>query len=160
MQTTEQRLERLEKHNRRLTTALTLMAVAMCAMVTVAATGEKHGRFDMVSARGIYVTNDAGKVVVGLDANDDGDGLVNTYSAKGKNLVKLTATVNDKGTVTTYHPNGKELVDLTASDNGGGVAVYNKTGEDVVQMYADEYGNGVVGAYNRKGKGRTLKPGP
>ena len=33
MQTTEQRLERLEKHNKRLTTALTLMAVAMCAVV-------------------------------------------------------------------------------------------------------------------------------
>ena len=160
MQTTEDRLERLEKPNRRLTTALTLMAVAMAAVVTVAATGEKRGEFDTVVARRIYVTNDAGKSVISLDANDDGDGLVNTYSAKGKNLVKLTATVNDKGTVTTYHPNGKELVDLTASDNGGGVAVYNKTGEDVVQMYADEYGNGVVGAYNRKGKGRTLKPGP
>jgi len=25
---------------------------------------------------------------------------------------------------------------------------------------ADEYGNGVVGAWNRKGKGRTLTPGP
>ena len=40
------------------------------------------------------------------------------------------------------------------------INVYNKTGEDVVQMYADEYGNGVVGAWNRKGKGRTLEPGP
>jgi len=35
IQTTEQRLERLEKRNKRLTTALTLMAVAMCAAVTV-----------------------------------------------------------------------------------------------------------------------------
>ena len=38
--------------------------------------------------------------------------------------------------------------------------VINKTGEDVVQLGVDEYGNGKVGAYNRKGKGRTLKPGP
>jgi hypothetical protein len=30
----------------------------------------------------------------------------------------------------------------------------------VVQLSADDYGNGVVGVYNRKGKGRTLKPGP
>ena len=37
---------------------------------------------------------------------------------------------------------------------------YNKTGESVVKMYADEYGNGVVYAGNRKGKGRTLEPGP
>ena len=34
------------------------------------------------------------------------------------------------------------------------------TGESIATMYADEYGNGVVGAWNRKGKGRTLKPGP
>ena len=53
MQTTEQRLERLERHNRRLTTALTLMAVAMCAVVTVAATGMKRGDFDVVTARRI-----------------------------------------------------------------------------------------------------------
>jgi hypothetical protein len=51
-------------------------------------------------------------------------------------------------------------VDLTASPNGGLVEVFNTAGEDVVQMYADDYGNGVVGAYNRKGTGRTLESGP
>ena len=56
MQTTEQRLERLEKHNRRLTAALTLMAVAMCAVVTMAATGEKHGVFDTVVKPWVYWT--------------------------------------------------------------------------------------------------------
>ena len=39
-------------------------------------------------------------------------------------------------------------------------ATPNKTGEGVVHLSVDDYGNGVVGAYNRKGKGRTLKPGP
>jgi len=159
MQTTEQRLERLEKHNRRLTTALTLMAVAMCAAVTVAATGEKYGKFDMLVARTIFVNNDEGRPVVALGANDNGDGLVVTESAQGKELVKLTSTVAG-GAFATFQPNGKRLVRLSASDSGGLVYVYNKTGEDIAQMYADEYGNGVVGAYNRKGMGRTLKPGP
>jgi len=27
-------------------------------------------------------------------------------------------------------------------------------------MYLSEYGNGVVGAFNCKGKGRSLRPGP
>ena len=36
MQTTEQRLERLKKHNKRLTAALTLMAVAICAALSPA----------------------------------------------------------------------------------------------------------------------------
>ena len=52
------------------------------------------------------------------------------------------------------------MVDLNSNDNGGVVDVSNKTGESIVQIHADDYGNGVVGAYNRKGKGRTLQPGP
>ena len=66
------------------------------------------------------------------------------------------------GTVNTYAPNGNDLVKLASNSNdtGGMILVFNKTGEDVVQLTADEYGNGKVGAYNRKGKGRTLKPGP
>ena len=58
MMTIEQRLEqleqqnqRIERKNKRLTAALTLTVVAMCAMVTVAATGEKDGDFDTVFAR-------------------------------------------------------------------------------------------------------------
>ena len=72
----------------------------------------------------------------------------------------LSATVDGEGTVRTYAPNGQELVALGTNDNGGLIYVYNKTGEFIAEMRADEYGNGVVGAYNRKGIGRTLKPGP
>ena len=62
--------------------------------------------------------------------------------------------------VGTYQSNGKELVTLGATTSGGVVNVYNKTGESIVQIYADDYGNGFVGAYNRKGMGRSLQPGP
>jgi hypothetical protein len=74
--TIEQRLEQLEKRNKRLTVALTMTVVAMCAAVTMAATGEKDGVFDTVKARHILVTNDAGDIVVSLGANDGGDGVV------------------------------------------------------------------------------------
>jgi hypothetical protein len=75
-------------------------------------------------------------------------------------LVELGATTGDNGRVTTYQPNGQPLLDLSGTENGGGIEVYNKTGEGIAQMVADEYGDGLVGAYDRKGKGRTLKPGP
>ena len=41
--TIEQRLDQLEKRNKRLTVALTMTVVAMAAVVTMAATGEKFG---------------------------------------------------------------------------------------------------------------------
>ena len=76
-----QRIERqnlrIERKNRRLTAALAVMAVAICAVVTMAATGEKDGHFNTVVVRHIFVTNDAGdKGVVVLGTNDAGDGLV------------------------------------------------------------------------------------
>jgi hypothetical protein len=160
--TVEQRMDQLEKRNKRLTIALTMMAVAMCAMVTMAAKYrvEKEGLFEMVATRQINVMNDAGKVVVTLSANDDGNGMIRTRSAKGNDLVDLTSTEGGNGTVRTFQPNGKKLVMLGSTDNGGGVVVLNKTGEMIAEIKADDYGNGVVWAGNRKGKGRTLQPGP
>jgi len=99
--TVEQRLDQLEKRNKRLTVALTMTVVAMAAVVTVAARGEKDGRFDTVVARRIFVLNDAGKVVVGLGPTDGGDGLVNTYSANGRDLVMLGSTVDSEGAIAT-----------------------------------------------------------
>ena len=180
--TVEQRLDQLARRNKRLTVALTMTVVAMCAVVTMAATGEKRGDFDIVTARYINVKNETGDYVVRLRANPEGQGEISTHSAKGNDLVVLTATVDGNGKITTYHPDGKTLVKLSGtvkggivktyqpngtglvsvstSDNGGLINVYNKTGEGIANMYADEYGNGVVYAGNRKGKGRTLQPGP
>ena len=151
--TVEQRLQQLEKRNKRLTVALTM------TVVTMAATGEKYSGFDTVVARHIAVVNDAGEIVVSLGANDNSDGVVYTMSANGNDLVMLTSTDNGNGAVTTYQSNGKDLVNLTSTDNGGMVYVMNKTNETIADMKADEYGNGLVGAYNSKGDGGTLKPG-
>jgi len=54
---------------------------------------------------------------------------------------------------------GTDLIAAGANTDGNGFVFngYNKTGEGVVQLSVDDYGNGVVGAYNRKGKGRTLE---
>ena len=149
----EQRMDQLEKRNKRLTIALTMMAVTMCAVVTMAVTGDKVGDLDTVRAKNVFVENAVMAQSVAV------------ISGENKLAVSLGVAGDGNGTVTTYETNGSELfgkilVDLTASPNGGLVEVFNTAGEDVVQMYADEYGNGVVGAYNRKGIGRTLEPGP
>ena len=49
--TIEQRLDQLEKRNKRLTVALTMTVVAMAAVVTMAATDRKISNFDVVTAR-------------------------------------------------------------------------------------------------------------
>ena len=102
-----------------------------------------------------------GKKLVTLGATTGGNAYLSTYSSQGKELVRLWSTTGGNGSLSTYSSQGKELVYLGATDggNGGYFGLSNKTGEEIVQLKADEYGNGVVGAYNRKGMGRTLKPG-
>ena len=53
----ERKTQRLEKRNKRLTIALTMMAVTMCAVVTVAATGDKDGHFRTVYATSVIAKN-------------------------------------------------------------------------------------------------------
>ena len=49
---------------------------------------------------------------------------------------------------------------VSNTNTGGGISIYNRTGERIIDLRPDEYGNGLVGAYDRKGNGRTLQPGP
>jgi hypothetical protein len=104
--TVEQRLEQLEKRNKRLTVGLTMTVVATAAVVTMAATGEKRGDFDTVTARHVWVTNNAGLTVVGLGVNDSGDGMVMTHKANGQPLVRLTTGGMGGGGISTYQANG------------------------------------------------------
>ena len=153
MLTIEQRLDQLERRNRRLTSTLALMVVAICAVVTMAATGKKNGDFDVVTAKAIFVENDDEKFVVSIGANDGGDGLVNTYGSNGKELVTLIATTEGDGAVLTYGPNGKELVTLTATTEGRGlVNTYGPNGKELVTLAVTTDGNGMVLTYGPNGK--------
>ena len=93
----------------------------MCVVVTMAATGDKHGVFDTVKARHILVTNDAGDIVVSLGANDGGDGVVWTQNSAGQVLINLGVDAGGDGLVSKYSATAKEngptdgLVDLTST---------------------------------------------
>ena len=114
--TVKQRLERLETQNQRIerkNKRLTLMAVAMCAMVTVAADeiDEGYVTFDTLFAKRILVTNDYGAVVVDLDVSKDGNGMIKAQSEKGQTLVSKAST-----------------------GNGGRLEVFNVAGEPVASL--------------------------
>ena len=173
----EQRVAMLERRATRYRNALVMLVVVICAVAVVGATTDDG----IVRGKAFYLFNDQGKIVVALGFNDGGDGLLSTYSNSGQELVKLTSTTGGDGVLTTYSNSGQELVNLSATTRGEGLLTtysksghrlvylgssandtgflfegYNKTGEAVVSMRVDDYGNGEVGAWNRKGKGRTL----
>ena len=84
------------------------------------------------------------------------------YDPKGKERLAM-GVLGDLPGIWMNDANEKRQVLLMGTDldfNGGYMSIFNKTGEEVITLQADEYGNGEIGAWNRKGKGRTLQPGP
>jgi hypothetical protein len=132
----EERIERLEIQNKRFRLAFTVLVVALCGVVTMAATGDKVGQFEEITATRILVKDEMGKLGASI------------------------STANGAGMLTLWTGKGMPLMIMSDTENGGHVQIFNKTGETVVTLEIDEYGNGQVGAWNRKGMGRTLKPGP
>jgi hypothetical protein len=80
-------------------------------------------------------------------------------SKTGTDLISAGASDGGNGLLKVMSKTGTDLIALGGSTDGDGFFFqgFNKTGEGVVQLSVDDYGNGVVGAYNRKGKGRTLE---
>ena len=106
----------------------------------------------------IRVTDRTGKNLCKMSADERG-GRVDIRSTAGLGGTVIANTENG-GIVIVSSVEGKLMTAIDNSENGGTVTVYNKTQESICTIKADEYGNGVVGAWNRKGEGRTLKPGP
>jgi hypothetical protein len=148
MTTVEQRLERLERSQKRYRVATIGLLCLVVAGVTM---GQTSGPENIVCRR-LTVMQEGGKAGTVIVGNS-----VGIFSTSGNRQLAL-GSMGDGGFVTTYSPSGKHhLVALSSTNNGGFVEVTNKTGEDIVTLGADDYGNGVVGAWDRKGKGRTLE---
>jgi len=125
------------------------MAVAMCTVVTVAATGEKDGHFDMVWAKQVILEQ----------------GLFADHVSVGKNsslnsVISLGNRHDVGGYIQISSAEGNAMVSMNETENGGTISVMNKWGIPIVGIKADKYGIGEVHAWGRKGKEPTLKPGP
>ncbi len=135
------RLAALEAGLRRSRIINRLLGVALVGMFTIAATtgGYTAGmdaRFGTIWAKRVVVANEAGKTLAIMTCGENG-GMVGIANLAGKTLASMAC-----------------------SENGGSVSVHNPAGKLQASMTCDEYGNGSVGAFDRKGLGRTLTPGP
>jgi hypothetical protein len=133
-------------------------------LATYSAQGKELVYIGAMTGGGAMATRSyKGRYLVDIRAMTEG-GRLTIHSTEGAELVDLgSAAGSGHGYVSVKaadHRTGVWMVGRTPDGTGGYLHIINKTGETAVELHADEYGNGVVGAFNRKGKGRTLKPGP
>jgi hypothetical protein len=147
--TVEQRLEQLEKRNKRLTVALTMMAVTICAVVTMAATGDVkqfgNADFDTLTAKRIIA---------------EGIVVTDAHFTDTERKVRIILDGPKGSVIVMGREAEKPQIYLSTNENGGFAQFVGRSGEATVKIFPDESGNGVVGVYNRKGEGKVIKPGP
>lgn len=175
--TIEERMDRIERQNRRLKggLVLVLLAVAVGGLLWFA---RKDQVPDVVKAKAFYVVTDDGTVLVKIEdalgiglvgtvttlngkgeelvqlgATIDGDGTVTTLNGKGQDLVNLGVTTGGEGTVTTLNGKGQRLVGLGVSTEGAGmVTTLNSQGQELVTLGVSVHGGGVVTTSNGMGQ--------
>jgi hypothetical protein len=152
---TEERIARLETQVRRLRGVLVLAGLVVAGIGLMGMVQEEKVP-DVIRAKRFVVP---GKVVpaVSIAATEDG-GLLAIRNAAGKQAGEFHAT-EDGGNIAIRSADGKPVGMFGPGENGGFLGIYNKTVERACTMRVDEYGNGEVGAWDRKGKRRTLTPG-
>ena len=144
--TIEERLDHLEKANRRWRTFAVSLSLVL-AMGLFMAQGPGQIIPDVIRAKKIEVIGKNGSPVVSLSSWDRG-GRIHAMTNSGKMLFESTA-----GEISVYNSNGQKLVKLSATKEGEGLlATYNHKGEGVVAIGATKEGEGALATYNGDGQ--------
>ena len=157
-----ERLDKVEKQNRYMKLAgVFFLSVISASLLTGAA--KKSEVTKEIKAQRIVMLDSRGRERIVMEEPVGGLARFKMLSFDGKSMFS-TDIVGDQMVVMQFSNKQEEnRIRIFAGhkdENGGCIGIVNKTGETVVELKADEYGNGLVGAYNRKGMGRTLQPGP
>ena len=129
------RLDRLERSVRQWRIVTVGLVLVMVIGVTLGQTNSPEVK-DVVRCKSLEVVDEQDLPRIGIGYKGD-----NPVLALGKT-------------------DGKPAITMGVIDNKPAVAIWNNTGELVVTLGVDEYGSGRVGAWNRKGGGKTLQPDP
>ena len=122
-------LETSVRRQRITITALVLVAVA--AVVMAAAPQSRDATFDQITAKSLWIENDAGETQAFLGVDETG-GVLAIYNAAEERQVTLGAT-KAGGRLAIYNTAGKRQATLAATPTGGGLDIFDKTGTRVVE---------------------------
>lgn len=140
--TTEERLAKLEKGVRVWRGAtlgmgiLTLAVAGFVGFQFVSSTKTlRSQRFEVVDSNGTVVTT--------LYSSARG-GVIDTRSSHGRPLFTVTTAENGDGVLDTFNAKGEGMVSLGTTPTGGSLRVFNNLGKEVVGMQSNKMNSGLV----------------
>lgn len=142
MQNLDSRLQKLEATNRRYQTIL-IFTIASFAILFMAFKKPQPAP-DVLQAKRFEVVDNYGNVLA-IISQDDGKGVIKTYTKEGKKLVNITYTTNNEGYLAIENGQGTETMRFSSSNEGGGgyIGIYNPSGKRTLTLYNNNSGGNV-----------------
>ncbi len=154
--TTQQRLDRLERQNGRLKRGMIGMAVAVLSLLVMGQTLPPKVH-DVVRAKKFWVIGNDGRTMVRI-GSDRRSGWV-FVDGKKKAVVGISADDRGNGRISLQSLKGKEVAYIGANKEGDGlVGINDSAGRRLIWVGADQNGEGIVVQFNRAGKQKAVWP--
>gem|GEM_PF-2603409 len=154
---TEDRLARLEKMMRLWRYA----TIALLCLVVPTAGGFAFllfGTMPSLRARRIEVRSDQGIAVVTLESVNS-TGVIATRNIEGRRLFAVSSDEYGDGMIETFSAKGAPMVNICTTPTGGAIRVLNNLGREVVGLQSNKANCGLMMAKDVDGETREILSG-
>jgi len=140
------RIERLEKHNKRLQNTLVLVVIGLLATLVMGAkTGWNDGLFREITVKKITIVDSKGNQLMRIGTDEKlGTGL-RIFNEKGVRLLGLGVTADESGSgILIADRQGRARLGLGMDEGVPSLAMVNENGKKLIALGGDNTGYGLV----------------
>jgi hypothetical protein len=144
--TLSERMNRLEKQNRRLKTCMAVLSISFLAMVLMGAKAGVHdGHFRQVIAEGISIVDDTGREIILIGSKkEEGTGM-RILNKAGKRVVGIGITADEGGSgILVADKEGRPRIGMGMDEGVPSLAMTNENEKKILAMGGDMMGYGFV----------------
>jgi len=144
--TLSERMNRLEKQNRRLKTCMAVLSVSFLAIVLMGAKAGLHdGHFRQVIAEGISIVDDTGREIILIGSKkEEGTGM-RILNKAGKRIVGIGITADEGGSgILVADKEGRPRIGMGMDEGVPSLAMTNENEKKILAMGGDMMGYGFV----------------
>jgi len=143
--TLHERMERIEKQNRRLKSCMVFLILTLLALAVMGAKAGPHdGHFRQIIAERISIVDGAGQEMIVIGTGKEGAGM-RILNKAGKRVVGLGISADEGGNgILVADKQGRPRIGLGMDEGVPSVAMANENGKKILALGGDEKGYGLV----------------
>jgi hypothetical protein len=143
--TLHERIERIEKQNRRLKNTMFFLVLSFLALVVMGAkAGPNDGHFRQIIAESISFVDGAGQERMLIGSSEEGAGI-KVFNKAGKKVLGIGITGDEGGSgILVNDKEGRPRIGLGLDEGVPSVVMVDENGKKILAMGGDEKGYGFV----------------